>query len=222
MPEWMTTRISGRTIGLTLLTLGALLALLVVLPRAIAGFSMGDATTCISTDDTDGCLEQVDARVQEHEEAGTFGLMPVDWRLRTPDGTETLNLTRRDEDLPEGRKVTLLLWDGDAVAVRSGPDEVHGLAWGVNRWILWAMGALALAVAGVAALVEDRRGGRPWVAVALQSALAGVAAMLLFPAYSIGAATGALLVLIVWSWFAGAAVLMGTQRRVEPSLPDTA
>lgn len=210
-----------KMVGLALIAAGVLMTVLFVVPRMTDGFQMTEGSLC-SAGETRGCIQEVQATVEERDHGITKEVGPVRWQLAPRGGEEEILSTPwLGEELVVGSHVTLQLWEGDPIAVRNRGDEVHSLAWGVNRWILWAAAALALMLPGFTLVSQsfrsptgdDRDAYDAWTVATTQVMLSAVGAMAMYPAFSGAGFLGALVVLGGHLWFAGRLFIHGPRQR---------
>jgi hypothetical protein len=211
-----------KLVACLLIAASLLFAAVFVAPRFADGFLMNAAPLCAASED-DGCLEEVDAVVKEREHGFRKDFRPVRWHLKPKGSPEvTLRTPWLGDELDVGTRVRLQLWEGDPVAVRVRADEVRSLAWGTNRWILWAWAALALLLAGLTlfyhSLERDPDDDSPPVDAATAAGGVGLVTAVAVPAtyafYSAGGWFGVLLVFGVWVWLIVPIMIHG--RRTRP------
>lgn len=146
-----------KLVALALMAASVVFTALFVAPRFVDGFLMEGAPLCSSVTAGDDCIEEVTAVVTEREHGIRKDFGPIRWHLDLPDGEEVILRTPYlvGEGFPVGLEATLQLWDGDPIAIREGTEQHTSLAWGVNRWICWALAALAMMLAGLTLLYHS-------------------------------------------------------------------
>ena len=210
-----------KLVACILIAASLLFAAVFVAPRFTDGFQMNAAPLCAQGEE-DGCLEEVDAVVKEREHGFRKDFRPIRWHLKPKGSPEvTLYMPWLGDELDVGDRVRLQLWEGDPVAVRVRPDQVRSLAWGTNRWILWAWGALALLIPGLTlyyhSLKRDPDDESPPVDGSAAASAIGLATAVAVPVtyafYSAGGWIGVLPVFAGWAWLIVPIMIRGRRDR---------
>lgn len=212
-----------KLVALGLMAASVVFTALFVAPRFVDGFLMQDAPLCSSVTAGDDCIEEVTAVVTEREHGIRKDFGAIRWHLDLPDGEEVILRTPYlvGDGFPVGLEATLQLWDGDPIAIREGNEQHTSLAWGVNRWICWALAALALLLTGLTLLYhslqsdpDDDSDPVDGKVAATGVGLFSVVAVL--PTWAGLNAFGwpaVLVVVAIWLWLAVPVMIRGTRRR---------